>query len=409
MKAASKLTSSTVKLALALTSFCSALQTQAGDWPHWLGPNGDNIAPEGERFTPDLGKWKVAWKASVGRGYSAVAVAGQRAFTIGHDEKGQETVYCLDANSGEVIWKHAYDAQLLPNQHPGGPNATPTIVGDKVITLSKDGQVFCLGIEKGNKIWQANLIEAMSVKLPRWGFAGSPVIDGDRVILSAGKVVTLELASGKTLWTSKNEDQAGYTTVVVFEREGKKFIAALDGKGLCILSAKDGEEIARHPFKAMFDMVAATPIVLAQGKRIFISGDMSSEMLAFDGQKLSSLWAGAELKNAMNNSVLLGGVLYGIDGKQGGPGRFVSLNVDDGKVNWAKPDFSYGTTIGIGKTILAFTENGELVSVKAAADGYSEISRRQVLSKTCWTTPVYGNQRIYVRNDRGELVCLASI
>ncbi|MBI3417189.1 MAG: PQQ-binding-like beta-propeller repeat protein [Verrucomicrobia bacterium] len=408
MKKSNQLTPPAIVLALALASVCSAHRAQAGDWPHWLGPNGDNIAPAGEQFSADLSKWKVAWKANVGRGYSAVVVAGDRAFTVGHDEKAQETVYCFDANTGEAVWKHAYDAQLLPNMHPGGPNATPTVFGSKVFTLSKDGQAYCLDAAKGSKIWQANLVEAMGIKLPRWGFASSAVIDDGRVIFTAGKVAAFDLATGKTLWTSKNQYFEGYTTAVVFEREGEKFIAALDGKGLSILTGKDGEEIARHPFKAMFDMVASTPIVLAKGNRVFISGNTSSEMVGFDGQKLTSIWASTDIKNAMNNSVVLGGVLYGIDGKQGSPSRLVAVNVEDGKVKWAQADFAYGTTIGIGKTVLAFTENGELISIKAASDGYSEISRRQVLSKTCWTTPVYGNQRIYVRNDRGELICLAS-
>ena len=145
-----------------------------------------------------------------------------------------------------------------------------------------------------------------------------------------------------------------------------------------------------------------------KGNRIFISGNTSSEMLGFDGQKIASIWASTDIKNAMNNSVLQGGVLYGIDGKQGSPSRFVAISAEDGKVNWAKPEFTYGTTIGVGNTLLAFTENGELITVKAVADRYSEISRRQILGKTCWTTPVYGNHRIYVRNDRGELICLAS-
>ena len=391
-----------IGLALATTSLA------ANDWPNWLGPNKNNIAPAESPFDSDLNHWKVAWKGSVGRGYSSVIVAGNRAFTLGHDEKSKETVSCLDAASGNVLWKFAYGAQLLPRMHPGGPNASPTVIGDRVITVSKDGQVYCLSTDKGQKLWQANLSEIMSIKVPGWGFASSPVVSNGRILVSAGKVAVLDLQTGKPIWTSKEANKAGYTTPVLFERNGTEFIAALDAKGISILKANDGQEVARHPFKGQFDMVATTPTILHGGNRIFISSNSDAEMLIFDGQSLSRSWANKDIKNTMNNCVVFDGVLYGIDGKQKTPQcRLVSVNAENGKLNWAKAGFGYGNTIGIGRTLLALTENGELVSVNPEPGAYREISRQQVLGKLCWTTPVYANDRIYVRNDRGDVVCLA--
>lgn len=385
------------------------LSLPAADWPRWLGPDGYNLAPADQAFDADLSKWKVAWKASVGHGYSGVVVVNGRAYTLGHDGQAQETVYCFDAATGEIKWKYSYEAQLMAKMHGGGPNATPTVIGNRLLTLSKDGQVLCLAADTGAKLWQTGLVEAAGLKLPNWGFASSPVVDGGQVIFSAGKVATLDLESGKLLWVSKNDYQPGYTTAVAFMADGKKFIAAMDGKGVSILSAKDGEEITRHPYKAMFDVTGSTPYALAEGKRLFISGNSSSELLAFDGQKLSSLWSSTELKNALNNSVLRDGTLYGVDGAQQKPSsRFVSLNLEDGKVNWAKDGFGYGTVIGVGTTLVALTEGGELISFKAAAGSYTELGRQQVLSKTCWTPPAYAGRCIYVRNDRGDVVCLAA-
>ena len=394
-------------LALSLPLFTQPLP--AADWPRWLGPDGYNLAPADKAFDADLAKWKVTWKANVGHGYSSVIVANGRAYTLGHDGKSQETVYCFDAATGESKWKYSYDAQLMPMMHPGGPNATPTIIGNRLLTLSKDGQVYCLAADTGAKLWQVNLTEAAGLKLPRWGFASSPVVDGNQVIFSAGKVATLDLESGKLLWVSQKDYESGYTTAVAFSADGKKLIAAMDGKGVSILSAQDGGEITRHPYKAMFDVTGSTPYALAGGKRLFISGNSSSELLAFDGQKLTLLWSSTELKNALNNSVLADGVLYGVDGAQQKPtSRFVSLNLEDGKLNWAKDGFGYGTVIGVGGTLVALTEGGELIAFKAAAAGYNELGRQQVLSKTCWTPPAYAGQRIYVRNDRGDVVCLGA-
>ena len=394
---------------LSLGLILIASSVTAADWPRWLGPNGDNIAPDDGRFVPDLAKWNVAWKATVGRGYSVLTIADGRAFTLGHDEKSQETVFCLDATSGKELWKFSYSAELLPKMHPGGPHASPTVVGNRVLTVSKDGQVFCFMADKGGKLWQAKLTEVMGIKVPDWGFASTPVVHNGQVLLSAGKVATLDLETGKTVWTSKAELHPGYATPVVFTFGGREFIASLDGKGLAVFSRTDGAEISRSPFKALYDMTATTPIVLANGSRILISANLTGEMLSFDGKKLSSLWTTRDLKNNMNNCVVLDGVLYGIDGKENyNQGRFVAVNVADGKLKWAKENFGYGTVIGVGKTLLALNESGELVTIQPSPAAYRELSRKQILGKTCWTNPVYANGRIYVRNDRGDVQCLAT-
>ncbi len=394
-----------IAVSLALGTFLAAGTLRGGDWPHWLGPKGDNTTAA-DGFDADLAQWKDGWKASLGRGYSSVVVADGRAYCIGHDEKAGETVFCFDAATGESRWKHAYPAELMPRMHPGGPNATPTVVGNKVITVSKDGQVFCLATADGGKLWQAKLSDALGIEVPRWGFGASAVVDGQQVLFAAGKVVALDLADGHKLWTSKEAYHPGYATVSVFVQGGKKFVAALDGKGFSVLDAKDGAEIARRPFKSGFDLNATSPTVLPDGKRILVAGNSAAELLAFDGSALTAVWSIKELKNAMNNSVIVGDTIYGIDGRQGSSARLVAVNLADGKVLWAKDGFGYGNTIGVGSDVLALTESGELVTFRASRDGYKELGRRQVLAKTCWTTPVLAAGRIYARNDRGDLVTL---
>ena len=393
---------------IVLTFLLASASLAAHDWPTWLGPNGDNIAPDDGQFESDLNKWQIAWKAVVGQGYSAVTVAGERAYTLGHDGQSQETIYCLNAGSGDIIWKHSYSAQLLPKMHPGGPNASPTVTGNKVITASKDGQVFCFPADDGAIRWRANLREVMSIELPDWGFASTPVVHQGRVLFSAGKVAALDIETGRAVWTSKTAYHPGYATPVVFESEGKELIAAFDGKGISILSAMDGAEISRSEHRAQYDLTATTPFVLENGRRIFISANLSGEMLGFDGRQLSPIWSSRDIRNNMNNGVIYDGVIYAIDGKQSSSrDRFVAINLADGQLKWAREDFGYGTVIGVGTTLLALTEPGELVTIKPSPERYEEISRRPVLSKTCWTNPVYANGRIYLRNDAGDVLCLA--
>lgn len=392
----------------AILSLCLGISAlSASDWPRWLGPDGSNRTTD-PAFQADLAKYKPAWEAKIGKGYSSVIVAGGKAFVLGHDEKSGETVFCLDAATGKELWKHSYPAELLPRMHPGGPNASATVVGDRVLTLSKDGQLFCLNVKDGTKMWEAKLPAAMGIEVPQWGFGSSPVVSGQAVFVSAGKVIALELTTGKTLWVTKDETPAAYATPVPFQRNGQAYIAAMNGKGLAVLSAKDGAELAHRPMTAQFNLLATSPVVLDQGNRIFISGNASSELLAFDGKSLTPVWTGKDIRNALNESIVVGDTIYGIDGRQGTPARLVAVNLADGKLRWAKDNFGYGTTIGIGDSLLALTEMGELIAAKMKPDSYQETGRLQILGKTCWTTPTVAHGRIYARNDQGNLICLSA-
>jgi outer membrane protein assembly factor BamB len=244
------------------------LPLAAEDWPKWLGPDGSNQT-SGQGFVPDLSKYDIAWEKQIGLGYASITVADGKAFAMGHDQEGKETVYCLDASTGKELWRRSYEAELIPKMHKGGPNASPTIDGDRVFTLSKDGRLYSLKTQDGSVNWEANLVEIFDIKVPNWGFASSPVLHDGRIFVSAGKVAALDASNGKQLWVSKEAYHPGYTTPVVFKNGATEFVASMDGKGLSILTARDGVEIARHPFKAQFDMQATTPVILEHGSQDF--------------------------------------------------------------------------------------------------------------------------------------------
>ena len=127
----------------------------ADDWPRWHGPEGTGISTE-KGWKANLEK--VAWKAKLGVGFSAVSVADGRLFTMGHDGRkrgGKETVWCLDAASGKEIWKDSYEAAIVDYLHEGGPCATPTVDGKTVYTISKDGRLNAYLAESGNILWKA--------------------------------------------------------------------------------------------------------------------------------------------------------------------------------------------------------------------------------------------------------------
>src|SRR6185503_16676906 len=155
------------------------------------------------------------WRAAVGTGFSSISIKDSRAYTMGnHDDR--DTVRCLDANSGKELWKHAYAAKLGPQYYEGGPGATPTVADGVVFTISKWGDVFCLDAVKGTVLWQHDL-KKEGIQPNRWGFAGSPLIWNDLIILNAGAGGTaLDRRTGRTVW-SNGTNATGYASPVLFK------------------------------------------------------------------------------------------------------------------------------------------------------------------------------------------------
>ena len=124
----------------------SAMAT-AEDWPHWRGPNYDGISREAlPQELPD--ELPVLWTAEVGIGFSSFSAVGDRVLTMGHAD-GKDTVWCFDADTGEVLWSHSYECELHPKYYEGGPGGTPTIHEGSVYTLSKRGHAF--RFDSGNR------------------------------------------------------------------------------------------------------------------------------------------------------------------------------------------------------------------------------------------------------------------
>ena len=126
-------------------------------WPQWRGPKRDGISTE----TGLLKEWpkdgpKLLWDTrkvntapSVGTGFSSLAITQGRIFTMG-DIRGQAGfAFCYDADTGKELWR----TKVGPAANDG-PRCTPTVDGDRVYTLTRQGSLACLKVTDGNVVWQ---------------------------------------------------------------------------------------------------------------------------------------------------------------------------------------------------------------------------------------------------------------
>ncbi|HEY5706210.1 MAG TPA: PQQ-binding-like beta-propeller repeat protein [Terrimicrobiaceae bacterium] len=401
-----KSTPSLVWLAVSAFCFLHSFAT-AVEWPQWRGVNRDGISTE--KISP--ASWgkdgpKKFWKKEVGIGASSVAVREGRLYTMGNNGD-IDVVFCLDATTGAEIWRHTYPQPLGPRQFEGGPAGTPTIDGDKVYTLSHEGDLFCLSAASGKVLWSKNLQRDFGGNRQRWGYAGSPLVDGGLVIVDSGgesaSTVALDKTTGTLKWKSGN-DSAGYSSPIGFDLAGTRCIAVFKGDALVGLNAANGQELWRYPWKTSYDVNAPTPIVF--GDKILITSGYGTgcALLQVRPGKAIEIWRNKNMRSQLASPVLVQGYIYGIDGNVGG-GELRCLDLEDGKIKW-KQNIGGGTLIAAGGHLLALSERGELIVVEASPTSYREVARTQVLGGHCWVTPAVANGKIYCKNNQGTLVCL---
>ncbi len=388
---------------IALFGFCAALITFSGgaraeDWPYFRGPERDGTTtaslPDGwgER------ELEIAWEASVGWGFSAIAVSDGKAFVMGNQDD-KDILYCFDAESGELIWKESYPENRWPRQYEGGPNASPVIHNNRVYTFSKTGKIFARDVEDGSVIWEVDTAERYGINTTTWGLSGSPLIVDDRVVFNAGSYgIAFDKVSGEKVWRN-GTGPGGYATPVKFERGGRTMLAMFVRRELAIVDPGDGNVVARYPWRTNHDVNASDPIVA--GDRIFISSGYGKgcALIEFGG---SEVWSSTALRTQMNGAVLWDGYLYGFDDSR----RLRCLDFATGEVRWEQGGLGKGTLIVADEKLVVLSENGLLVIAEATPEGYNKLSEKKVLDGRCWTMPVMAGGRIYARNAEGHVVCV---
>ena len=352
----------------------------------------------------------MAWRAQVGKGHAAVSVQGGLAYTVGWDGK-QDTVFCLDAATGAIRWKQSYPSGDIVQW--SGPRATPTVADGVVFTLGQHGQLRAWDAATGAPRWAVDLPKSYQPD-PDYGFAWSPLIEGDLLILgTGGKGLALRKKDGSFAWG--NDGQAGAcVSPMPFVQDGVRGVAvvtmdtARDSVSVVGVEATTGRELWRFgPWKEKWG--AACSDLLIHGGRVFLSTAEQHKLCAqfqFTPGPVREVWSNRKLSTYTGNVVLHAGHLFGVDKT----GILKCLNWQTGEERWSQRGFDdYGTLVLVdGKLLVQSGKTGLLTVVEAAPEGYRELRKMKVFhdARETFTAPVFANGRLYCRSYAGEIVCL---
>lgn len=376
------------------------------DWPCWMGPDRNGISRETAlNFQWDKAGPIKLWQVEVGTGFSCIVVANNRLYTMGNKDD-QDTLFCLNAETGDEIWKHTYASPLNPNYYMGGPGSSPTVHGKWVYCLSKTGHLFCLDAATGKGKWEKQIHEEFGYQVPGWGFSGSPYIDGDTLLLNAGSAgLALNKNDGALVWKSP-PGMAGYATPVLFPYRGKKTAAFFTEKTLEIVDFTTGKNLISYEWATSHGVNAADPIF--RDEKIFISSGYGKGCTLVDisSGKGVEIYKSKAMKNMFSSCLYLDGYLYGISGQSGNKAPLKCMHFETGKVQWAEKKFKVGSLISAGGKLIVLDGEGDLVIVDPNPKEYKEEARAKILEGTCWTMPVLANSRLFARTGEGDLVCV---
>lgn len=399
-------------LSTALWMIAGTLAADAGtradsDWPQVRGPARDGVGSGHglARTWPAEGPRQV-WRQTIGAGFSAVAVRDGRLYTqAAEDEK--ESVICLDAASGELLWKTPIGSRFA-SEFGDGPRATPTLEGDLVFAASGDAHLAALNAADGGALWKLDLPARFGGEVPRFGYSVSPLVDGELLIIEVGgsegkpAVVALDKRTGEQRWGAL-EGPASYSSPVVADFGGVRqyLVSRRAGEELVAL-ATDGAVLWRHP-GARASIVL--PLVVGDD-RIFLSSvedDYGGVLLrvardAGGAWQVEELWSNRRMRNYFNNAVVAGGHLYGFDNA-----TFRSLDLADGTMRWSHRGFGKGSLVAAGDLLFVLGDTGSLALVQATPDAFTELGRVQATTGRSWTAPALAGGTLYVR-DHDELV-----
>jgi len=395
-----------------LTSLLICSIAVADDWPAMRGPSYNGISTETGWFEGTAKGIKPLWKVNVGVGTSSLSVSDGRLYTMGNTndenpESQKDVVYCLDAVTGNGLWKHSYPcANNFKSNTPKGPFATPTVDGDRVYTFSRKGDLFCLNTADGSVIWYKDVKNDLGMLMPfQGGFAGSPVIVDDKVILNAGVAgCAFDKLTGEVKWTSDPNIAAQATPVpYISTKDSSKCLAIFSGIGLVGVNADNGKQIWRYLWPTKYKTNAADPVII--GDKVFISSwyKMGCAMMDISSNKPKVLWKNDEMHNHYSSSIYYNGYIYGFNIAQ-----LKCLDAKTGEPTWTlKGGFGRGSLIIADGKLIVLTEKGMLLIGQASPKTFKPTLTLKVINGKCYAAPVLANGIIYVKNDKGQLACVS--
>jgi outer membrane protein assembly factor BamB len=435
---------------------------QGEDWPQFLGPRDNGLSGEtgliesfGENGPPLL------WHRQLGEGYAPPSVRGERV-VVHHRLRDQEFVECLQAQTGETLWKTGYPTDFSdPYGYNGGSRCAPLLSATHCYTYGPQGKLLCTELATGRKVWERDTAADWTVPTHFFGAGCTPILDGDRLIVLVGgqpnsSVVALDAATGTTIWEAvgqatwdgaktdagrpfrwqPDEMLVSYSTPLLATIHGQRHLLCLVRQGLVSLDPATGRERFKYWFRSRTheSVNAARPLVAGDLVLLTAAYDTGAALLRVhaDGQGFDEVWRKKDgLAVHWSTPVIHEGHVYGFSGRHEPEARLQCVHLLSGELKWESNGFTGDLSdleqdpvsfrirdkrtkktvpwpfYGRGSAILAegkffvLAERGTLSLVTPNTERLVEVCRASIphIGNPSWAAPVLSRGRLFLRAE----------
>jgi hypothetical protein len=390
----------------------------AADWPQFMGPTADGIAPDTEKTMQAFpaGGPKVLWSVPAGDGFSSPAIVGGKVYFLDRPSQGAtEKFSCIDLESGKTDWSIDNESGKY-NPNYGVTRGTPAIDGDMAYTMGVTGDVLAIDL-KGKKIlWKKNIVKDWGASAGGWGFAMSPVVLRDLLLVDTPGskttgLVALDKKTGEQKWASSAFGAGDtYTTPLIVTIDGVEQAVCWHKNSVGSVSTADGKVLWKYDWTLRSGRPIPNPVYMGEGKFFLTTGyGQGCAMLKVakkgDGFAVEEVFQDSRTASKVSNAIFYKGYIYT---NASDANRGLQCIDPEGNIKWTgKTKFGLGSMIiADGNIWMLSGDNGSLYMIKASPDSYQELGSAVVVKKgNTWSPLALSNGKLIVR-DQESMKCL---
>lgn len=376
-------------------------ESKVDGWIQFRGVERDGISTESlSQFDGTKSQPELVWKKEIGSAFSELIISDGVVYTMISETvdsvSGSEYIAAFSEETGDELWRAKVDSIYFDEDGWGdGARSTPSIDDKYIFSFSGHGKLTANLKKDGSFVWQVDFIKEFGSKTPRWGFASSPLLLNEKVIMEVGGTdsrafMAFNKENGEVIWSSSNGTPS-HDSPMLAAIEGQEQIIFANGRTLYSL-LPEGDTL--WTLTMPFGNAMAIPVFIPPNK-LFVSAVRNPGFFIaqVENNKATEVIKGVSMKNDFSSCVYHKGYIYGFH-----VAALRCISAETGEVKWTKRGLGKGSLILVDNKLIILSDKGKLAIADASPDEYKENSSIQAIDGKSWTAPSFVNGKVFVRN-----------